>query len=272
MWWSTDQVGSTAAARHGPVSLRTVPTALSQWGERARSSLFILFYLFILLNLPISVSSNLLPKMTVFVNVSFLFLPLSSLSPARTCSRACLLPGLRSQRIQPKPSHGSLLVVCPGLTNHFPPTRSGLGHADPGLHKNMPLWKSGHKISWRTPADCPWSLPLTTDTLWYTTIPTPSLEGSRLRRHGSCPLPPCRVPHCPADEEGGPAGGDGVGLGRAGGCTRMRVEPASGGSNANRASMGAPAAEAGCYVLRVKATTRGRKPPWKYTWQTVMAP
>lgn len=229
MWWSTDQVGSTAAARHGHVSLRTVPTALGQWGERARSSLFILFYLFILLNFPISVSSNHLPKMTVFVNVSFLFLPPLSLSPARTCSRACLLPGLRSQWIQPKPSHGSLFVVCPGLTNHFPLTRSGSGHADPGLHKNMPLWKSGHKISWRTPADCPWSLPLSTDTLWYTMIPTPSLEGSGLRRRGSSLLPPCRVPHCPADEEGGPAGGDGVGLGRAGGCTRMRVEPAAGG-------------------------------------------
>jgi len=44
------------------------------------------------------------------------------------------------------------------------------------------------------------------------------------------------------------------------------------GAESKQTQYGARAAKAECYILRIKATVRRGKPPWKCTWQTVMAP
>lgn len=148
-------------------------------------------------------------------------------------------------------------------------------HADPGLHKNTPLWTSGPKISWRTPADkqrCPWSLPLTTDPLIHHD-PHAFAGGERAEETRLIPAATLQGPTLALPmEKGAQQEQTGWAWAEPGAAPVRERSRLLGGLNANRASTGAPAAKAGCYVLRVKATTRGRKPPWKYTWQTVMAP
>lgn len=87
-------------------------------------------------------------------------------------------------------------------------------HADPELHKNLPLWQSGNWFSWRATSEkqrCHWHLIGTMNTPSYKYCRSPTLSalfywwggaGRKCWRKGSASHPHTGAPQCPGQQGG----------------------------------------------------------------------
>lgn len=246
--------------------------ASGQWAERTLSILGF--------NFLFSVSPNHLLNM-VICYVSSLCLPPLFCSPAQPCSCSHLLPGLKSRWVHPKPYHsGSRAGAAPrGLTlsaEQHPAWQKWL--SPPLATQNVSFWRTAHKSSRRTTRLKQmrlWGFLLTTNPrVISSTSPHAFAHGEQGKKtqfapatttKGSTPAPLMEKGPCPSST------GTDVGrvvLSRAGADHVGAKQVAGGLIPAEPGPWWEPQTQC---ILRVKATIWGGRPPWKCSWQTVMA-
>lgn len=204
------------------------------------------------------------------------FTPLPSLARVPACSQDSSPTGFSENLTIVAAGLGQLLKVWPSLLNNF---QLGRRLSSPLATQNVPFWKTAHRSSWRTTREkqvCQWGLLLTTNPcVINSTGPHAFAHGEQGKKtqfapaatmQGSTPAPV--MEKWPSLSSTGTDVGHVV-LSRAGaepcrswaGCWGLILaEPAPGWEPQTQC------------ILRVKTTMWGGKPPWKCSWQTVMAP